>query len=235
MTDEELSKNAVTYFRDNESSLVKRYGDPFVYTPILNPVSYFMSGSPGAGKTEVATRLIEELQAKGEKLLHIDTDEFRKFFPGYNGKNSDLFQNAASMCVQTLFSSAIKNYQSFILDTNFAIYPIALKNIEICLSQNREITIIYIYQEPISAWENTKSREIIEGRRVTKEKFIERFISAKQTTNAIKKKFTNQIQLDVFINDPKDRKKQLVYNDVDNIDKYVKKSYTKEELDKIIK
>lgn len=234
MNDDEITAQAVEYYRKNKKELIKKYADPFEYPPILNPSAFFMSGSPGAGKTEVANGLVEDALRNGEQLLHIDTDEVRGFFPGYSGGNSSLYQKAASMAVETILSSAFKNYQSFILDTNFAVYEKAIQNIENCIKQERKITILYIYQNPLDAWQFTQDREVIEGRKVTKDIFAQRFVNARETTTSIKSQYGPLVKLNVLINNAQDRKKQVVHYDVDSIDNVLKKKYTKEEISKII-
>lgn len=60
--------------------------------PEANPVSVFMPGSPGAGKTEASIELLKLKGADGTRVLRIDPDELREDLPGYTGENSWLFQ-----------------------------------------------------------------------------------------------------------------------------------------------
>ena len=86
----------------------------------------FTAGSPGAGKSELAEELTKQL-----KIDTVEADNIRKHCPHYNGHNSHLFQRASSKAVDILVSYAFKNDLSFILDGNFAHYPIQKQNIAI--------------------------------------------------------------------------------------------------------
>ncbi|WP_461197546.1 zeta toxin family protein [Enterococcus sp. N249-2] len=55
----------------------------------------FMTGSPGAGKTEAA----QTLMALNDNLCVIDADKFRELFPGYVGNNSDEFQRRSALLI----------------------------------------------------------------------------------------------------------------------------------------
>ena len=43
----------------------------------LGVISFFMAGSPGAGKTETSKRLIEDIATQGGTPLRVDTDDYR--------------------------------------------------------------------------------------------------------------------------------------------------------------
>ena len=85
-----IKENAEEYARLNKNQIAKDITSK--YESELNPVSVFMAGSPGAGKTESSIWLIKELSKKENSILRIDPDELRKHFAEYTGKNSDLFQ-----------------------------------------------------------------------------------------------------------------------------------------------
>lgn len=79
-TDEELSKAAIKHMRQKEilNSLIARFCDPIKYPDDSHPISVFMAGSPGAGKTEFSKNLIKEI---GHGVIRIDPDEVRNLIP----------------------------------------------------------------------------------------------------------------------------------------------------------
>lgn len=173
MTDTEtLSKAAMAYVKTNARELVYAYADPEKILPDRTPVSVFMAGSPGAGKTEFSKRLIEELFSDGRgRVVRIDPDEVRKLLPGYTGSNAHIFQGAVSVAVDKIHDHVLRHNQNFILDGTLSDFERAKHNIERSLEKQRTVFIFYIYQDPIIAWQFTQRRELKEGRRVAVKKY----------------------------------------------------------------
>lgn len=94
------------------------------------------------------------------------------------------------------------------------------------------MVIYYIFQDPIIAWTFTQIREQKEGRRVPKEAFIRAFFRARENVSEAKAHFGNKIELNLIIKDFTKNFEQ-VYPNVDVIDIYLPKMYTKEELEKL--
>ena len=95
-----------------------------------------MAGSPGAGKTEASKALIEDFH---ESILRIDADELRKEFDEYDGRNAWLFQAAASVLVEKIHDIALKQGQSFVLDSTLARLEKAAQNIDRSLRKRRPV------------------------------------------------------------------------------------------------
>ena len=95
--DEEVRQAAVQFAKNNKKEIAKRLTDPELYLPDKEPVSVFMAGSPGAGKTEASIELLERYSTDGIRVLRIDPDDLRREIPGYIGTNSWLFQGAVSI------------------------------------------------------------------------------------------------------------------------------------------
>lgn len=112
----------------------------------------------------------------------------REFIPHYNGSNSDEVQRAATILFDKVFDLIQKKKINVIVDTTFA-SPKVVSNVERSLNRSRQVGIIYLYQAPIAAWEYTKKREKLEGRKVPKKVFIDAYFNAKINVNSIKKKF----------------------------------------------
>lgn len=198
------------------------------------PVSIFMAGSPGAGKTEVAKHMITTFKDNfAIELVHIENDELRKEFPDYNGLNSPLFQRPATTLVEAIHDRALKRDVSFILDSTLSSFEKAESNIQRSLKRNRTVLIIFVYQEPTQAWHLVQAREDIEGRRVPKEVFIKQFLESQQVVSQLKKIFKNQIDI-TFIEKNLDNNNHTPYYNVSDIDALLGKKYNREALEVIV-
>ena len=82
-TEEEnaIRQKAIEYARKNRKAIARELTDQDRYPRDPNPVSVFMAGSPGAGKTEASKALIRE--AGGIPPVRIDPDESRVYFEDY--------------------------------------------------------------------------------------------------------------------------------------------------------
>ncbi len=232
ITDEEqqLVEAAYQYLKDHKNELIGRFADPQIYKPDSKPVTLFMAGSPGAGKTESSKRLIEAIV--GPPPVRIDADDIRALFPNYTGLNSHIFQRACTLGVNVLFDYVLHNNINAILDATFA-YERAMENIERSLKHNRDVIIYYLFQDPVVAWNFTQIREVKEGRRVSKEVFINSFLKARENVTRAKAHFGDKITLNLIIKDFTKNFEQA-YPNADRLDKYLPIMYTQEELEKIL-
>lgn len=232
MLDDEqtLMDEAERYIKDHKQELIKLFADPDVYRSDEHPLSLFMAGSPGAGKTEVSKRLIDQFE--GNPPVRIDADEIRPLFPNYTGGNSHIFQSACTIGVHKLFDYVIDHNFNVILDGTFA-YGRAMDNIERSLKHGRRVIVWYLYQDPIVAWKFAKIREIEEGRRVPKDVFISAFVRAQENANLAKVQFGQAIELNMIIKDFEKDTEEILLK-IDSIDKYLPRVYSKEELENIL-
>jgi UDP-N-acetylglucosamine kinase len=164
VTDEEaqIQEAAIAYAKANRKEIVARLTDTAKFPGEDMPVSVFMAGSPGAGKTEASIELLASLD--GPPVLRIDPDELRCEFPGYTGGNAWLFQRAVTVIVERIHDTALKQSQSFLLDGTLSNYSVAEGNITRSLNKGRPVQILYVYQEPLSAWKFVQAREQVDGR-----------------------------------------------------------------------
>ena len=67
MTEQEkrLEAEALAFAKANKKAIAKRLTDPAIFLPEDEPVSVFMAGSPGAGKTETSIELLALYQQNG--------------------------------------------------------------------------------------------------------------------------------------------------------------------------
>lgn len=192
--------------------------------PNVKKDAVFMAGSPGAGKTEVASGLAENY----DNHVVIDADYYRTLFPDYSGKNSSLFQKASSWLVEQSLKYVLENGYSFILDATFAILS-AEKNITRALKNDFQVTIFYVYQDPKIAWEFTREREIAEGRHVPKQTFINAFFKSRENIEKVKERHP-EVALHIIIKDYQNNISEIHF-DTDNVGLILPLRYTSKELE----
>ena len=226
-----VTEEAYLYVKHNRQELCQRFASIDLYPPTNKPSSYFMAGSPGAGKTEYSKGFIKILQDKepSRRIVRIDADEIRDAIPGYNHKNASLIQPAASLGVEKILDDVFKHNQDFVLDGTFSNYSIAKRNIERCIRHDRKIGLLYLYQDPILAWKFTKIRETGEGRNIPKDAFINEFFKSKECVNQIKAEFGSQIELWLVKKNFEQGIEKTEFN-IDNVDSYLKIEYTPDSL-----
>ncbi|PCJ87447.1 MAG: Zeta toxin [Thiotrichaceae bacterium] len=228
-----IQSAALDFARKNKKDIAKRLTDKSRFLPEDKPVSVFMAGSPGAGKTEASIELISSDENKGSEVLRVDPDELRHEFPGYTGENSCLFQGAVSILVDKIHDLALKHKQSFLLDGTLSHYAKAEQNISRSLKKGRVVQILYVYQEPMLAWEFVKSREAVEGRRIRPEHFIEQYFAARNVVNRLKTTFGSDVKVDLLLKNT-DNSNKLFKAGVDQIDNHIPEKYTPVDLEKLL-
>lgn len=233
MTDDEIRirDEAVAFAQRNKKRLCKERTDPRIFLPEENPVAVFMAGSPGAGKTEASRELLAHFEPDGSRVLRIDPDDLRCLCPGYDGTNAWLFQGAVSILVAKLLDLAHDQHQSFVLDGTLSIYDSAHTNVERCLRKRRTVQILYVYQDPILAWEFVQARELEDGRRIPPERFIEQYFAAREVVNRLKVEFGSRIAVDLLVK-PHDLATRLYRAGIDKIDYHVPEKYTRVDLER---
>lgn len=230
--EQKIERDALEFAKKNKSAIAKRATSKDVYRPESDPVSVFMAGSPGAGKTEASIELIERL-ASDVKVLRIDPDELRKEFPTYSGGNSFLFQRGISVLVERVHDMALKNKQSFLLDGTLSNFHKAKQNIERSLGKKRLVQILYVYQDPLLAWNFVVAREREEGRNIPKKHFIEQYFQARENVNELKAIFSREIRIDLLLKNI-DNSHRTYKANIDKIDNFVREKYTPESLEEAL-
>lgn len=226
---------AIEFARHGKKLFVSKFADPSMYPPETNPISVFMAGSPGAGKTEFSKRLIAELKLKGaiqKDPVRIDSDDVRNILPGYTGDNSYIFQAASAIGVEKLYDHVLAKKQSAIIDGTFSTEK-SIQNIQRSIDHSRPVEIFYLYQEPKLAWEFTKKREALEKRNIPRSSFIDSFLASKENVNKAKVMFGDKIRLNLVIKNFEKGFEELKL-DIQKVDPYLQISYTRDELEKII-
>jgi UDP-N-acetylglucosamine kinase len=230
MDDEEVRKAAQKFIQNNKALLIKTFADDSAYQPDDFPVTVFMAGSPGAGKTEVSIELVKQFISPA---VRIDADEIRKLCEGYNGMNAHLFQSAASIGVDVLYNHCLHQKLNMVVDGTFA-HRRTASNIEKSLAVGRKVIIYFVYQDPRVAWDFTKKREGVEQRRITRETFIKGYFMSRTNVNDAKRQFGNRVELNLLVKNLTNDDVSAIYKDISGIDSHLKKIYTEDEFRDII-
>jgi UDP-N-acetylglucosamine kinase len=235
MIDEEIAirNRAIEFAKANKKTIAKELTDTLIFPPDQFPVSVFMAGSPGAGKTESSRNLIKSITKDDQSVIRIDSDDLRSKFKEYNGENSSLFMAATSIIADKIQDMALENKQNFVFDGTFSNIQRARENIQRSLKRSRFVQILYVYQEPIQAWKFVKAREEKDGRKVPREAFIEQYFLARKNVNEIKKEFGAKIKVDLVTKNI-DGSDFSYKQNVDIIDNYIPEKYTQDELKALI-
>lgn len=228
----DISEEAKTYIKKNRKKLCIEFADVNQYPSVKEPSSYFMAGSPGSGKTEWSKAFINELLDKNpqHKIVRVDPDEIREWIPTYIPEQAHLFQGAVGIGVQKIIDHVLNNNQNFLLDGTFSNYKVSYKNIERSLNKLRKVGILYIYQDPLIAWDFTVKRAVIERRSMPKGAFIDAFFKSKENVNMIKGTFKKEVEVSLVIKDSLHKVKK-VYLNIENIDNYIKSEYNPQTLE----
>lgn len=222
--------DAIQFIKSHKHELIKHFADPDIFHSVSNPAAFFMAGSPGAGKTEYSKAFLKELcdRDKTRHIVRIDADEVRDFLPQYDKTNASEMQRAAILGVNKLLDHVFDKDIDFLLDSTLSQYEYAKKDIEACVKHERQISITYIYQDPLVAWDFTKKREILEGRPIPKQFFILSFFSAIQTVSKLKREYP-AVQVTILKKNIEQGIEKADFN-VDNVDKYLNLGYTAQSL-----
>ena len=193
-------------------------------------------------KNDIGEKLFDDLKINNYEnfLLRLDVDEIREVIPGYektNEKegvkgNAHLIQKAANLALDILRKYCIEKQVSFLLDGTFGNqFSTFEKIIKRLIRQNRNITIFYIFIDPISAWEFTKAREYVEGRNIKKENFIQQFFKSMDNIKRAKEKFADKLKINFILKDRENNIKKIFYNtDYRTIENILKKEYNIDKL-----
>ncbi len=227
-TDTNISEEAVRWVKSHASDIVDTFAGahPSVEGRAM---SIFMAGSPGAGKTEFSRRLVSILKERGEVFVRIDPDEIREFLPMYLQGRAELFNLAVTVAVEKIHHYVLAQNKNFLLDGTSAKLDKLKENIQRSLKRGRFITIEYVYQDPLVAWEFTLAREAVEGRNIPKEAFIKQFFAAYENVDKIKKEFGGTVEVDVLERNIRTKKYDFRL-DVRAIAEHIAVTYTRDEL-----
>ena len=192
--------------------------------------AFIMAGLPGSGKTETTKGLLRHFELN---MVRIDMDEIASQIPTYQPENADQFRKSATLLMDNIFDLVLENRFNFILDGTFG-SPRAINNIERALKRGYSVKIIYVYQDPKTAWEYTLAREKVEHRAIKFDGFLNSYFKIHHNLHGLPKH--PRISLDFIGKNPQNEVTKWKQNaTITTIDKYVNHYYNKEELESYIK
>lgn len=225
------SMDAVQWVKKNKALILEIFADPKKFPTEEHPLTIFMAGSPGAGKTETAKAVIKRLPFP---VVHIDADAIRAMIPGFTGANASVFQAAATVGVEKLYDHVLAQKLSAIVDTTFTPFAKAQSNVSRSIKKDRSVLIIYVYQDPVQAWKFAKARELVEGRVIPRSSFITQFLGAPLCVNRMIEDWGQYVQAYVVRKDVLTQKSEEYFELVQKIEDVVDIRYTMSDLKKII-
>lgn len=157
----------VTYAKEHKKEFLVRI-IPEPAPPKEGRTAYLTAGGPGSGKSELCASILSQ-----KKTCVIDADEFRTFFPNYNGDNAVEYQRAASYLVDYCFGKIIRKKLPLTLDSTFGSSR-ALQNVQRLLDHDYLVKLYYVYQDPQVSWSFAQKR----ARIVPKEAFKKTTLNA---------------------------------------------------------
>ncbi|RON08347.1 Zeta toxin [Pseudomonas brassicacearum] len=238
MTPEEIAieEAAFEFAKANRTSLARTIADTSIFAAEASPLTVFMAGSPGAGKTEISKAMVETLEegipgVPAQRVLRIDPDDFRCLIPGYAGDNSYLYQRAVTKILERVLDRAFNKHLSFLLDGTLANIDVARRNIDRVLRNQRMAQVIYVYQRPELAWQFVKAREITEGRNIPMDAFVSQYLAARRNVVELRKSYGEHFSVDLIIKNT-DRTAMAFEGDVsvEQIDALIPETYDQNEL-----
>jgi adenylate kinase family enzyme len=238
MTPEELAieKAAFDFAKANRALLAREIADTSIFPAESAPLTVFMAGSPGAGKTEISKAMVEALEnglpdVPGQRVLRIDPDDFRCLIPGYDGSNSYLYQSAVTKILERVLDRAFDKRISFLLDGTLANIDVAKRNVDRVLRNHRAARVIYVYQRPELAWQFVQAREITEGRNIPMGAFISQYLAARKNIVELRRSYGEHFSVDLIIKNT-DRTAMSFEGDVsvEQIDALIPETYDQNEL-----
>lgn len=158
---------------------------------VAHPVSVFMAGAPGAGKTEVSKGVVK-LFERGE-VLRLDPDDFRPYFDCYNGSNSHVIQRAITPLVEKCIDLSMSAGINLLVDGTLSNWDIAHKNILRALKAHRTVVVMFVLQDPMVSWEFVKAREYSEGRQIRKEIFVAQYFGSIEVMCKVMEAFSPRV------------------------------------------
>lgn len=127
--------------------------------PQERPAAFVMAGIPGAGKTE----FLSHITPKIKDIVIIDLDNIVSKIWGYRPEDYYKFRKPANILVSAILTTVLKRRLDFALDGTFS-HEKGAQNIERALKRGYEVDLIFVDQNPDTAWEITKARRLLTGR-----------------------------------------------------------------------
>lgn len=196
---------------------------------IEEPSCIFMAGLPGAGKTEFSKMIVAELP---EPIIRIDMDEIASMIDSYKPEKADFFREGATNLQNEIFNRCKKGCYPFIMDGTLSSEK-PLNCIRSAIRKGYKVSVVYILQDPVIAWRNSREREKIERRRIDLDGFIASY--SKTINNLILLRDDDRIDISIIVKNKNSKTiERINVSSQEQFDKYVKIQYSNEQLRKVL-
>ncbi len=92
------------------------------------------------------------------------------------------------------------------------------------IKHDRVVQVLYVYQNPLQAWKFVLEREAKDGRTIPRDAFIEKYFTARENVNLLKKELGKQIKIDLIVKNMDGTDFRYKEN-VDNVDGHIPERY----------
>jgi len=108
---------AKAWVKSNRTLILERFASDEICPPEPDPVSIFMAGAMGAGKTEFSRNYI---RFSDRPFVHLDLDAIRYLLPGYDSQNPAKLNYPAILALEFLHTYCLRKKKSFVFDSSFS-------------------------------------------------------------------------------------------------------------------
>lgn len=88
-------------------------------------------------------------------------------------------------------------------------------------------------QEPALAWEFVQAREVLEGRNIRPEHFLEQYFSSRETVNRLKRELGPRSAVDLLLKN-NDNTKRMYKAGVDQIDHHIPETFSPDDVRRML-
>lgn len=203
------------------------------------PAAIIMAGLPGAGKTEFLDTVDELLESikHPNYFVRIDLDQIITVYPKYKPQSYEKFRSQANYALARCIDLGRKERYNMMIDGTFGGNSGAsVNNIERLLNGGYRIELVFMYDEPETAWQYTLKRRIETQRSIDKEDFIK---SCQNIPNNLKlaiDKFRNHpsCYFNMVVQKELRDKDYILFTDIREIDKIAKSGYDIDKFKKLL-
>lgn len=86
-----IKTEADAFANEHKDKIAKEATDVSIFLPEINPVSVFMAGSPGAGKTESSKNLIKKFSVNGRQIIRLEFCSSERTFRGKKNRERTFY------------------------------------------------------------------------------------------------------------------------------------------------
>jgi len=203
------------------------------------PIAFVMAGVPGAGKTEFLDSLIETLKANNQlgEFVRIDLDQIVTIYPDYTPKTYAKFRSRANNIIARCIDVMRRQTYNMMIDGTFSgTSGSSVRNVEKLLDSGYIVLMVYMYDDPKTAWYYTQVREAETDRGIDKAGFIDSCVNITSNLQEAIKKFRGNPHFSLTVVKQKvlrDKNYDFL-SDNDDVDNIINQGYNIDNLKKTL-